>query len=428
MRVRATFAAFCCAAAVTCLAGTARADAVGTLEPLLEKGDLDGAAKAMQRRIDRDKFDDEAWFGLGVTRFLQAVEGLAQDNQEYGVLSRYAGAVPLLRLPVPPNDDPKVVEYEDLRNTLKQFLADLEEAQKALAKVDTTKDVKLPLHVGRIRLDLDGDGKASDEETFWRIFQRYNRGVRKEDADEFVLGLDGGDVHWLKGYTHFLAANCEVALAHDFHEIFERTGHLFFPKIKTPHTFLSPPDPTDANLRTIFDAIAFVHLLNFPVEEPKRMERALGHLETMIDESRISWKRILAETDDDREWLPNPKQTSVMTGGPVPREMIDGWHEVLDESEALLKGEKLIPFWRDYFPQWQLFGGSTDWKPIPEKGRGVNLRKVFTNPRRFDLVMWVQGTGATPYLEEGELSTPETWDRMMRVFRGEFFGFAIWFN
>jgi hypothetical protein len=40
-----------------------------------------------------------------------------------------------------------------------------------------------------------------------------------------------------------------------------------------------------------------------------------------------------------------------------------GWLEFLDEAKALLKGEKLIPFWR--------------------KGeeRGINLRRVFTEPR-----------------------------------------------
>ena len=197
--------------------------------------------------------------------------------------------------------------------------------------------------------------------------------------------------------------------------------------MKTPHNFLVSVNP-DAELRTILDAIAFVHLLNFEVIEPQRLGRALDHLELMIAESRASWKRILAETDNDHEWLPNPDQTTVIPGGRVSRDVIDGWHEVLEETEAILKGEKLIPFWRDYLPRGSIFGGRSDVPEIPVRGRGVNLRKVFTNPQRFDLVMWIQGTGATPYLEEGELTHPDTWGRMLRVFRGEFFGFAIWFN
>jgi len=41
-------------------------------------------------------------------------------------------------------------------------------------------------------------------------------------------------------------------------------------------------------------------------------------------------------------------------------------------------------------------------------GPGVNLRRVFTEPREFDLVLWVQGTAAVPYLEAGEVTTPRS--------------------
>jgi hypothetical protein len=139
----------------------------------------------------------------------------------------------------------------------------------------------------------------------------------------------------------------------------------------------------------------------------------------MIRQSRASWTRILAESDDDREWIPNPTQTGVIPGVRINREMIDGWHGFLDECENLLTGDKLVPFWRGY-------------KERPEEalaaGRGVNLRRVFLEPREFDLVLWITGTGATPYLEEGKLADPEVFQRLTRIFGGEFIGFAIWFN
>ena len=158
------------------------------------------------------------------------------------------------------------------------------------------------------------------------------------------------------------------------------------------------------------DAIAFVHELRLPVSEPARLKTALAHLESMIALSQESWKFILAETDDDHEWVPNTKQHSVIPGGSVGPEMVKGWLEFLDEAKALLKGEKLIPFWR--------------------KGddRGVNLRRVFTEPRTFDLVLWIQGTAAAPYLEKGTISKRETWRRFQTIFNGQFIGFAFWFN
>ena len=99
-----------------------------------------------------------------------------------------------------------------------------------------------------------------------------------------------------------------------------------------------------------------------------------------------------------------------MPNATVSEAMVKGWSDFLGEAEGILKGEKLIPFWR----------------PVPE--HGVNLKRVFTEPRTFDLVLWVQGTAAAPYLEKGPCSSAETWTRFQRIFQGDFIGFALWFN
>ncbi len=173
---------------------------------------------------------------------------------------------------------------------------------------------------------------------------------------------------------------------------------------------MQAPNPQAEDYGDILDAVAMIHMLHLPLTEPARKKTALAHLESMIALSHESWKFILAETDDDHEWVPNTKQHTVMPGGAVTIEMVKGWLEFLDEAKALLKGEKLIPFWR--------------------KGEdlGINLRRVFTEPRTFDLVLWVQGTAAAPYLEKGTLTKPETWQRFQNIFRGQFIGFALWFN
>ncbi len=109
--------------------------------------------------------------------------------------------------------------------------------------------------------------------------------------------------------------------------------------------------------------------------------------------------------------MPNPKQRSVIPNVQVTAELIDGWQRVLDEFELLLSGKKLAPFWRGKDPK-----------------RGINIRRVLTEPRPFDLVLWIQGSAAAPYLEQGEISSGQTWNRLTRVFGGEFIGFALWFN
>ena len=135
-----------------------------------------------------------------------------------------------------------------------------------------------------------------------------------------------------------------------------------------------------------------------------------SHLEEVTKLSRQSWKAILAETDDDHEWIPNPKQAGVFRRGSVSEEIVRGWLAFLDEADAILAGKKLLPFWRG------------------ADGRGVNLRRVFTEPTQFDLILWIQGTAAVPYLEKGTVTDPEFWKGTDRIFRGDFLGFAIWFN
>ena len=240
---------------------------------------------------------------------------------------------------------------------------DLRKAEVTLAKVDDPV-VKIPIHFGQIRLDFDGDGKASEEETLWTLYARLNSQARvtPEAAKEFVIAFDRGDVAWLRGYCHLLMAFGEFYLAHDGKELFDRTAHLFFARPDTPFASFGEG-------------------------------KAGGEGRPGIGQ------------------IANPKQTGVIPGVKITEEMVKGWTiTFLDEADDLLAGRKLVPFWR----------GSD--------GRGVNLRRAFTEPREFDLVLWAQGTAATPYLEQGELTTPEVWRRLQRIFRGEFLGFTIWFN
>jgi hypothetical protein len=238
----------------------------------------------------------------------------------------------------------------------------------------------------------------------------------EKQAKEFVISFDAGDVHWLRGYCHLMMAGGELILAHDWKELFERTAPLFFANVQTPHEWLNlrranAQAENEAELPAqILDGIAFIHLIHLPVKEPQRMQASLAHLQAMLKESRESWKLILAETDNEHEWLPNSTQRAVIPEAKVTAEMIESWQKFLDEADAILEGKKLVPFWRR------------------SDEKGLNVRRIFTEPRELDLVLWVQGTGATPFLEKGPTTTPEVWKRMVEVFGEELPGYAIWFN
>jgi hypothetical protein len=320
--------------------------------------------------------------------------------------------VPFFRLPVPFNPNPEPLAYDQARAMIRTFTDDLAVAEATLAEVDDPA-VQLPLAIGLIRLDLNGDGVATDGESLWQLYRQINQApdLPPDQVAQFVIDFDGSDAPWLRGYSHLLMALGDVLLAHDWHEGFDRTFHTLFPRANLPFQALTDKSTRSDYARDvdeIADFIAFIHLIHWPVQEPDRMASALHHLESMVDLSRENWRRILAETDNGHEWLPNPRQTGAIPGLAVTQPRIDAWMLFLDEFGAMLKGEKLMPHWR--------------------LAQGVNLRRVFLEPRPFDLVLWIQGSGALPYAEAGTVSKTETWEQIVTLMQGDFFTYAAWFN
>ena len=398
--------------------------AAGAEPPLVEKylttGRLAQGEKDLLTRLQLRPDDDQARFGLGALQFLQAIEHLGQSLHRFGALgpdSRLARVVPLVRLPVPPNPQAEPIAYEDLRKIVQQFVDDLRSVEVTLAEVKD-RNVKLPLHFGLIAIDLNGDGQGGGDETLWRIYSVLNRGLRlspeatPEVVQSFVIAFDYGDVYWLRGYCHLLSAIGEAVLAYDQRDFFGVIAHQLFdnPKVRTIPEGLFPSREERPWESDLADFIAAAHLARFPLKEPDRMKAARQHLLKVVHHSRESWKAIEAEKDDDHEWVPSSKQTGVIPNVQVSASIIRGWHSFLDEAEQILEGKKLVPHWR------------------LAAGHGVNLKRVFDEPREFDVVLWVHGAGAVPYIEEGPSTDPETWRRLNAVFGGQFVGFAFWFN
>jgi hypothetical protein len=394
----------------------AESDLAAGLRAALHAGDSAAAAALAEDAMSAAPSNDEARFALGAVRFLQAVETLGRDLYRYGLSDagksfEGIGLLPIVRLPVPPNPHPEAIDYDAFREVLATFAAGLARAEETLAAIGDS-DVALPLAVGLVRLDIDGDGVGTEDEALWRILNRVARldWLDEKAAGNLVIRFDASDIPWLRGYCHLLMAIAEFPLAHDWRAAFDATFHGPFPHSQLPLAAapVAPPEPGLEFLAGAADLIAFLHLMHWPVEEPERMLAVLGHLEAVPPLSRESWRRILAETDDSKEWIPGPLQTAALPGLAVTEDQVDGWLLFLDEFEALLAGDKLLPHWR--FSQ------------------GMNLRRIFTEPTAFDLVLLVQGTAALPYLEDGEITAEATWRRISALLGGDFFRIAVWFN
>ncbi len=403
------------------LGAPARTPEEQRLRECLVAGRLQAGVDDWRLALERDPHNDRLRFGLGLLQFLRAGEQLAQSWYRYGLRAEddAAGFVPFLRLVIPPNPEPETIRHADARRVLADLQAGLIACEATLAGIqDDAMELSVP--VGLIRMDIDGDGECADEECMARVYAALlgrgaNRNAAAAPLPEFLIRFDAGDVRWLRGYCHLLNGMLDFWLAHDDAALFASTAHLFFPRPATPYTFLVERRPSAKGrpdvMETILDAAAFIHLLNLPVSDAGRMRAAREHFQRMTALSRESWQLIMAETDDNQEWIPNPRQQSVIPGARVTEPMVAAWQRMLDELDAILEGRKLAPFWRG------------------TARRGINVARFFEEPRTFDLVLLIQGTGAAPYLEDGPVTESAFWENVLSAFgRGGFFPYAIWFN
>lgn len=390
-----------CGVGVTTHAAAPDADAI------LSSGKFEEGIAALEAHLKSEPKDDVARFGLGAVQLVNSVQKLGQTLAVYGPQARltFIAFDSASNVPAPK----ELLTYERLREINREWLDDLTRIEATLAKI-TSEEVKLPLHVGRVTMNL---GTAETRAlTLLPILQQFRLGTAGREAD-FAIAFDRADVDWMRGYCHLLSALSEMMLAYDGQGVFDVAAHRLFKHAKVPHEFLLEPNRSPQGgwfqFEEVADVVAFIHMLRFPLVEPKRMEAALNHIEQTLSLSRQMWKRIQAETDNDREWIPGPKQTGAINVN-VTQEMLDNWMRALDETEQIVQGKRLLPFWRG------------------QPTRGVNLRKAFLEPRQLDIVLWIQGTAAIPYLEEGELTRPDTWQQINRAFGGQFLGFGFWFN
>lgn len=392
--------------ASTALAGPS-ADA---LRSNLEAGTLAKGIEAVAAQAD--KGDAEALAARGTLKFLSAIEHLGQSMHRHGLeISRQqVFGLPILRMPVPPNPKPEKLDYEAFRKILATLVDELAAAEKDLAQVGD-KPVALALDLARIRLDLDGDGKAADYETLGVMMSGMAGSSALPANAPLQVDFDTADVYWLRGYQNFIGAFAQLLLAHDFNASFDKTFHLYFPKAGLPladKLVFNPELGNPMSNGNIADAISLVHLINWNVVEPERRKDVRAKLVAMADLSRKSWASARAETGSGKEWMPNAKQQPALPLGQVDDVVIDSWLEVVGEFEQVLEGKKLLPHWRF--------------------NEGLNLKRYLDEGKTFDIVLLVAGADAVPYLEQGAISDQATWDRLMTGFRGNFLGYALWFN
>jgi hypothetical protein len=331
----------------------------------------------------------EEVFAIGGLAFLGAVERALQLQWRTGADQAAGNAgdtlgLPFLRLPVPPNPAPEPFQGALISQLFTDIDADMTAARTALATLPEGADFGMELTFSDLWFDINLNGAREPEEDALTILGPQLMGWMWQNPDPaappLTIRFDAADAAWLTAYTHVLSGVANTILAYDPAASIDRViAARAALKVADP----SPDDYSfDASFGQFLDAFAMLEGAVNQTPDAARAKAAKEHFLAMIAENRRFWSLVAAETDNDREWVPNDKQTSAL-GIVLPPGTGDTWLGVLADGEALLQGRILIPYWRG-----------------PE-GQGINLGRMFDEPAPISITGWVQGWAAVPYLEQG---------------------------
>jgi hypothetical protein len=381
-----------------------------------------------------DILRQDACFGLGVLKLVTAYEGLAQELYRYGAVMPNDGPASFLfggdtsGPTAPANPSPEQLTYAALREVFDAFVLGLDDAKASFENAGAAGDYVVSIDPLKVRVDLDGDGKATKGETLGAILASVGefadvpapdgpppnsktKSKTQAATPDSTIGFDRADAIWFAGYTQVVAAPFDLLLAHDFSPFFAAYLHRVFPRAGLPMQEFSSGGTLFMDPRSdswIADIVAGIHTLDFPVTDQPRLAGVLDRLKSITAYSRQNWELILAETDDNRELVPSPRQTSLVETMPVTQEIVDAWLATLDLVDQVLAGDLLVPHWR--FKQ------------------GFDLKLYFETAERTDLVLLLTGSAAVPYLRDGPLADANRFSQANAALGYDWLNYAFWFN
>ena len=268
----------------------------------LRAGQFDEAARAAGTALARAPRDSQVAAIRAVATYVGAADRLA-DRLE--AVIKAADAV-------------HYFDHEEGRAVWTRFLADLDDVDRdlAIAAADPTFVLELcPAcwtghdwnHNGRLD---PGDEHLFEIETDMAGSDLPEHDPRRRPTYRF----DAGDIQWARAMVAFQRAGAELVLAYRWSEL----DKLILPR---------HGDRVDKRV--------VVHLV-----DGDRVRHAREDILAGLAYSAAEREAYLAETDDDREWVPNPRQVSHPMPFAVDQALYTHWAELLGDASKLLTSDE----------------------------------------------------------------------------------------
>lgn len=207
----------------------------------------------------------------------------------------------------------KAFDHEQSRAAWRAFLAELDAVDRELEIVASDPGFALELCVACIEYDWNRDGRIDDNDRKLLELEFDGKGGVLPEGDSRrrpTYRFDHGDALWARAMISFQRAAVELVLAYRWSEL----DKLFLGRAATRITI------------TLVD----------PGRAKHARDLVLAGL-TYADQTRAAY---LAETDDDREWVPNPRQRSFAMPLEVDAELYTRWAAVTADLRRLLDSEE----------------------------------------------------------------------------------------
>ncbi len=263
----------------------------------LQTGNFDEARAAAERVLAADEGNPQARLVRAVTSYFAAMHGLWSETR--GFLAEL--------------DKEERVDEQRGRAALDKTERALAAVEADLASAEAEPDVSLELCLACWKRDWNGNGEVDSRDERLLEIELDADGKSLPDDDprrKPTFRFDAGDVAWARAAVAFQRAALDVLLAYRWFELWQNL------------------------LRKS------TMLIHIPLVEKSRVAQARKLILEGLDHADRARTLYLAETDDDREWVPNPRQKNHPLPLPIDDAVYATWRDVAGDLRRLVAGKE----------------------------------------------------------------------------------------
>ncbi|HUQ03909.1 MAG TPA: hypothetical protein VM261_15535 [Kofleriaceae bacterium] len=264
----------------------------------LQAGTFDAAAKEATAALALDPRNAQA----------AAVRAIAGYQQAGSEMVHELGRI------LEESDALHAIDHVAGRQAWQTFIDRLDAIDRDLAVVAADPGFSLELCLACWEHDWNHSGEIDDGDRRMFEIEYDGNGEELPEGDPRrrpTFRFDTGDAEWARAMLSFQRAGVELVLAYKWSEL--------------DQLFRGEPER-----------------LVIRVNDAARVKRAREHILRGVDFADRCRAAYLAETDDDREWVPNPRQKSFAVPLAVDDQLYATWSAVTRDVRHLLRGDEGI--------------------------------------------------------------------------------------